>query len=136
MEEAGIALTQEFSEGEIPFRGRKSGTPDVSHQRDAWSAPHLCSRASSSLVCRGLCGYSDGCMGLEGMPLPAIPRRISVRDPLSSSWCYASHPLPTQNLKLKQNVMGENLAEKNVDDASSEPPTLSLETLQQSHPLF
>lgn len=32
--------------------------------------------------------------------------------------------------------MWENLAEKNVGDASSEPPTLSLEALQQSHPLL
>lgn len=75
-------------------------------------------------------------MGLGGNAFTCCSWETFCKGLLSTLWSYPFHPLPTQNLKLKQNAMWENLAEKNVDDASSEPSTLSLEALQQSHPLL
>lgn len=108
--------------GEI-IQAMQSRAPDLPHQWAAWSDPLLSFLVCSSLVYRRLGDCSEAVWVWEGMPLPTIPRGISLyKGSLTSLWCFASPALPTKNIEWKQDIMWQNVTEKNVDDDSSEPP--------------
>lgn len=125
-----ITLTQELSDGEIVFSACRAGAQTC----PANELPSLLHTSPSSLA---LALFVGGLLAAQMAVLDCVyllsqGEFMSIRVSLASLSCYASHPWP----KVKQNVKWQNLAEKNVDDASSEAPTSSLEALQHSQPLL